>query len=104
MALSSAERQASYRSRNRAAGVESEVADRPMAERLSTVIDLMAKRKLERMAPGSGPLSARPWSSREAALVDAMKSKQRQQYWQVGDRAGDQRAARAHARASVRQR
>lgn len=55
MALTNAERQARYRARNRAAGVDPEVADRPVTERLSTVIDLTAEtRLLERLAAWQG--------------------------------------------------
>lgn len=104
MALSNAERQARYRARNRAAGVEPAVADRPMTERLSMVIDLMAKRKLERMAAWQQASQRETLeqliAEAEAAMVDAMKPQQRQQYWQVGDEASDERAARAQARAS----
>ena len=102
--MSNAERQARYRARNRAAGVEPAVADRPMTERLSMVIDVMAKRKLERMAAWQQASQRETLeqliAGAEAAMVDAMNTQQRQQYWQVGDQASDERAARAQARAS----
>ncbi len=102
MALTNAERQARYRARNRAAGVDPEVADRPVTERLSTVIDLTAKRNLERLAAWQG-VSQRQVLEQlinqgEAALVDSLDTAARQEYWQVGDRAADQRSARAMRR------
>ncbi len=106
MALTNAERQARYRERNRAAGVDPEVADRPVTERLSTVIDLTAKRNLERLAAWQG-ISQRQVleqliNQAEVALVDSLDTAVRQEYWQVGDRAADQRSARAMRRMTGR--
>ncbi len=79
-----------------------------MTERLSTVIDLTAKRNLERLAAWQG-VSQRQVLEQlinqgEAALVDSLDAAARQGYWQVGDRAADQRSARAMRRMTGRRR
>ncbi|MGV1035506.1 MAG: hypothetical protein ACOYD0_00580 [Candidatus Nanopelagicales bacterium] len=106
MASTNAERQARDRERNRAAGVDPEVADRPRTERLSTVIDVTAKRNLERLAAwhdvSQRQVLEKLINQGEAALVDSLDTAARQEYWQVGDRAADQREARAMRRMTGR--
>ena len=73
---------------------------------MSTVIDMTAKRNLERLAAWQG-VSQRQVLEQlinqgEAALVDSLDTAARREYWQVGDRAADQRAARAMRRMTSR--
>ena len=107
MALTNAERQARYRRRNRDAGVDPDVAQRPMTERLSTVVSLPAKRALEqRMAAWRGATQRQALEeailAAEAALLDSLVQGDRVRYWQTADATSDEAAARRSRRVARR--
>lgn len=106
MALTNAERQASYRERNRAAGVDAEYSDRPMTERLSAVIELSAKRNLERMAAWrrvtQRQLLEELINTAEQEMVNELSEGERREFWRTTDQLADQRTARHRQRIEKR--